>query len=173
MEGLEYAFLFRDYQAGLGKWTTGDPLGYPDGWNNFAYCNNRTTSCFDWLGGEGISFSFIPGPYFVAQKPGGQNYVVGTVNPTQNSTANYEISSDFNLVITSWDGAATVTFKFGPEGDPNEFVGTSSRTNCVVVCTSNYYATVNGHRYEYKTYSISVTYVIKWGNYEYNNAVSP
>ena len=40
MEGLGYAFLFRDYQAGLGKWTTSDPLGYPDGWNNFAYCNN-------------------------------------------------------------------------------------------------------------------------------------
>ena len=52
VEGLGYAFLFRSYNAGLGKWATSDPLGYPDGWNNFAYCNNRTTDCFDWLGGE-------------------------------------------------------------------------------------------------------------------------
>jgi RHS repeat-associated protein len=51
IEGLGYAFLFRNYAAGLGKWTTSDPLGYPDGWNNFAYVNNRVTRCFDWLGG--------------------------------------------------------------------------------------------------------------------------
>ena len=37
---LGYAFLFRNYRADQGKWQTQDPLGYPDGWNNFAYCNN-------------------------------------------------------------------------------------------------------------------------------------
>ena len=47
VEGLGYAFLFRSYQAGLGKWTTSDPLGYPDGWNNFAYCNNKTLEKID------------------------------------------------------------------------------------------------------------------------------
>jgi uncharacterized protein RhaS with RHS repeats len=34
----------------VGKWQTSDPLGYPDGWNNLAYCNNGVTSCYDWLG---------------------------------------------------------------------------------------------------------------------------
>ncbi len=47
---LGYAFLFRAYRPGLGKWQTADPLGYPDGWNNLAYCNSRVTDCVDWLG---------------------------------------------------------------------------------------------------------------------------
>jgi RHS repeat-associated protein len=51
VEGLGYAFLFRNYRANLGKWQTADPLGYPDGWNNLAYCNNGVTSSIDWLGG--------------------------------------------------------------------------------------------------------------------------
>ena len=32
---LGYAFLFRNYRPEQGKWQTADPLGYPDGWNNF------------------------------------------------------------------------------------------------------------------------------------------
>ena len=38
---LGYAFLFRNYRSDYGKWQTTDPLGYPDGWNNLAYCNNE------------------------------------------------------------------------------------------------------------------------------------
>ena len=49
---LGYAFLFRNYRANLGKWQTADPLGYPDGWNNFAYVNNGVTMAIDWLGTE-------------------------------------------------------------------------------------------------------------------------
>ena len=49
---LGYAFLFRNYRADMGKWQTADPLGYPDGWNNFAYVNNGVTMAIDWLGGE-------------------------------------------------------------------------------------------------------------------------
>ena len=47
---LGYAFLFRDYNPAQGKWTTSDPLGYPDGWNNLAYCNNVATYSADLLG---------------------------------------------------------------------------------------------------------------------------
>ena len=50
--GLGYAFLFRNYRPGLGKWQTKDPLGYPDGFNNLAYCNNMVTGFIDYLGGE-------------------------------------------------------------------------------------------------------------------------
>ena len=49
---LGYAFLFRNYRPGQGKWQTADPLGYPDGWNNFAYVNNGVTESIDWLGGN-------------------------------------------------------------------------------------------------------------------------
>ncbi len=56
---LGYAFLFRNYRADKGKWLTADPLGYPDGWNNFAYCNNRVVRFFDFLGGwaQGVEYS--------------------------------------------------------------------------------------------------------------------
>ena len=52
VEGLGYTFLFRNYRPDQGKWQTADPLGYPDGWNNFAYVNNGVISCIDILGGE-------------------------------------------------------------------------------------------------------------------------
>ena len=39
-----------------GKWTTSDPLGYPDGWNNLAYCGNGVTRAIDWLGGSCLIF---------------------------------------------------------------------------------------------------------------------
>ena len=48
--GLGHAFLFRNYRASLGKWQTSDPIGYPDGWNQLAYCGNRTTSSLDFMG---------------------------------------------------------------------------------------------------------------------------
>ena len=48
---LGYAFLFRNYRPEQGKWQTADPLGYPDGWNNFAYVNNEVMNNIDWLGG--------------------------------------------------------------------------------------------------------------------------
>ena len=50
VDELGYAFLFRDYNPAQGKWTTSDPLGYPDGWNNLAYVNNIITSIIDRFG---------------------------------------------------------------------------------------------------------------------------
>ncbi len=47
---MGYVFLFRAYRADQGKWQTADPLGYPDGWNNFAYVNNFPLQQFDKLG---------------------------------------------------------------------------------------------------------------------------
>ena len=47
---LGYTFLFRNYRADMGKWLSQDLIGYPDGWNNFSYCNNITTSTIDIFG---------------------------------------------------------------------------------------------------------------------------
>ena len=44
----------RNYRAGLAKWQTADPLGYPDGWNQLAYCRNGATEVLDFVGGFGI-----------------------------------------------------------------------------------------------------------------------
>ena len=50
IDELGYSFLFRDYNPNQGKWQTPDPLGYPDGWNNLAYCNNGVTDAIDFAG---------------------------------------------------------------------------------------------------------------------------
>ncbi len=47
IDELGYSFLFRDYSPNQGKWTTTDPLGYPDGWNNLAYCGNHSNMAID------------------------------------------------------------------------------------------------------------------------------
>ena len=52
--GLGHAFLFRNYRAGLAKWQTADPMGYPDGWNQLAYCGNEVFERVDYLGGLAI-----------------------------------------------------------------------------------------------------------------------
>ena len=54
VEGLGHAFLMRNYRAGLAKWQTADPMGYPDGWNQLAYCNNGVTSAVDLWGCEWV-----------------------------------------------------------------------------------------------------------------------
>ena len=50
VEGLGNVFLFRNYRSDLGKWQTSDPMGYPDGFNNFAYVNNGVTMALDRFG---------------------------------------------------------------------------------------------------------------------------
>ena len=50
VEGLGRVFLCRNYRADLAKWQTADPLGYPDGWNQLAYCGNGVTERFDYGG---------------------------------------------------------------------------------------------------------------------------
>ena len=55
IDELGYSFLFRDYNPNQGKWTTTDPLGYPDGWNNLAYCNNSSIMYFDATGTKKIA----------------------------------------------------------------------------------------------------------------------
>ena len=54
VEGLGHAFLMRNYRAGLAKWQTADPMGYPDGWNRLAYCGNGVTGSFDVFGAKRI-----------------------------------------------------------------------------------------------------------------------
>ena len=54
VEGLGHAFWMRNYRAGLAKWQTADPLGYPDGCNQFAYGVNSPASGVDNTGGSWI-----------------------------------------------------------------------------------------------------------------------
>ena len=56
VKGLGSVFLYRNYRPNQAKWTSSDPLGYPDGWNNLAYVNNMVTRYIDYLGGEFIEY---------------------------------------------------------------------------------------------------------------------
>ena len=51
VEGLGRVFLYRNYRSDLAKWQTADPLGYPDGWNQLAYCGNDASGSVDVFGG--------------------------------------------------------------------------------------------------------------------------
>lgn len=57
IEDLGYAFLLRNYRADMGKWLSQDLIGYPNGWNNFAYCNNQSTCTIDLYGAYDLANS--------------------------------------------------------------------------------------------------------------------
>ena len=50
-DGAGRPVLYTD-QDGLAKWQTADSMGYPDGWNQLAYCNNLTIESVDFAGAE-------------------------------------------------------------------------------------------------------------------------
>ena len=50
VKGLGHTFLMRNYRASLSKWQTADPMGYPDGWNQLAYCGNGVARKVDIVG---------------------------------------------------------------------------------------------------------------------------
>jgi RHS repeat-associated protein len=59
VEGLGRTFLMRNYRAGLAKWQTSDPMGYPDGWNQLAYCGNGVVGRVDVAGGKWTELNFV------------------------------------------------------------------------------------------------------------------
>ena len=102
---LGYAFLFRNYRPEQGKWQTADPLGYPDGWNNLAYCNNEVTSYIDWLGAlklrsrtvvwAGVSFTHTwiasdDGSTTISGLPSNENYSGGSGSSGSGSSGSGE-----------------------------------------------------------------------------------
>ena len=99
---LGYAFLFRNYRPDQGKWQTADPLGYPDGWNNLAYVNNKITTYVDPLGlwylsiTLNISLTFVGGPQLSLGL--GLDTTTGDVNFT--GTATGSVGIDVGLGVT-------------------------------------------------------------------------
>ena len=49
-ESGSYAFKYREYNPEMGRWTTVDPSGFPDGANALSYCKNTPVNGFDWQG---------------------------------------------------------------------------------------------------------------------------
>jgi RHS repeat-associated protein len=47
VESASYSFKYREYNPEMGRWTTVDPSGFPDGANNQIYANNNSISSID------------------------------------------------------------------------------------------------------------------------------
>ena len=52
IQNLGYSFVLRNYRPELGRWQNPDPFGFPDGWNNYVYCNGKVTTYIDRFGGK-------------------------------------------------------------------------------------------------------------------------
>jgi pimeloyl-ACP methyl ester carboxylesterase len=91
-----------------------DPLGYPDGWNNLAYCNNSVTVAFDWLGGT-------------------QVIVIGGADETTSHHAleralnRDEMFGKGNYILFTWDAGEAIINHINslPEGEDVVIIGHS------------------------------------------------
>ncbi len=96
---MDYAFLFRNYRPDLGKWPSQDPIGYPDGWNNFTYCGNRVLDSIDHLGAYVITSSI----FYNMLLANNTNFLY---EPTPNSYVMIAISGSVRFTIKREQGDA-------------------------------------------------------------------
>jgi len=106
VEGLGSVFLFRNYRPELSKWQTADPLGYPDGWNNLAYINNKVTNSIDWEGTWEVTISVAR----QASVPSITNVYINIVDDFDNNTTTIEyVKSYYFTVTTVWNAQSGLT----------------------------------------------------------------
>ena len=103
VEDLGYAFLFRNYRADMGKWLSQDLIGYPDGWNNFAYCENNSVFNIDLFGS--LTVYFRRGTSIVTDASqlsptDGLNNEAGPTGLTITQSANHKITVAINVVLS-------------------------------------------------------------------------
>ena len=104
IEGLGHTFLFRNYRASLAKWQTADPLGYPDGWNQLAYCENGVICNADILGASTVLVCDLASGRVinnVGQLTIGGNVVnqTGDQNGSHQIATSYTKTSDYKLTM--------------------------------------------------------------------------
>ncbi len=104
VEGLGHVFLMRNYRAGLAKWQTADPMGYPDGWNQLAYGVNSPLDGVDLFGGGWTTADFVR-YYYEPWKPRDidtddigyteaiWSVIASVVNPRLNQQITYKVLS--------------------------------------------------------------------------------
>ena len=137
VEGLGYAFLFRNYRPELAKWQTQDPmsfvltepgyinkdaslaskLGYPDGWNNLAYCNNWVTNSIDWQGTATLVSSGNTGSKSLAWPLGTTGFATRTA--AIDATAAFHSQLHNSLWKTITTGTTPPQFAVADEWDYN------------------------------------------------------
>jgi RHS repeat-associated protein len=103
---LGYAFLMRSYRPENSKWQTADPMGYPDGWNQLAYCNNGVTSSVDLWGCSTVA----PGPYSFHQ--GSLTWPTFTT-PSYYNTETPTLSDRSTYALCQLEATVGAVFTFG------------------------------------------------------------
>ena len=131
---LGYAFLFRAYDPAQGKWTTSDPLGYPDGWNNLAYGNNQVTNGFDYLGGKWGNLDFVL--YYFRSNGSTSDYVdishMGLLSDVYNKIVNtvfYKVKSEIDVEVQ-----AKIISQGGESGSVSSSYTKSQGVSCEDIC---------------------------------------
>ena len=104
---LGYVFLFRNYKADVGKWLSQDLIGYPDGWNNFAYCNNTVVSYIDLFG-------------CVLYYSQSNSYVSNAVDKINRYCSENPNSNISRLVNDPYSGVYVDSTKIGPNDNPDQ-----------------------------------------------------
>ncbi len=111
---LGYAFLFRNYRPEQGKWQTQDPLGYPDGWNSFAYCNNGVLLYFDRYG---LAVGDIYGSLDAAADAWGKEFNGASItNNKEYGSSLYANGTGYSYTAPNIGGEAGVTIPKPPDG---------------------------------------------------------
>ena len=104
---MGYVFLFRAYRADQGKWQTSDPLGYPDGWNNLAYCNNEVILAFDFLGAS-TTFYSNENPYTKQEQRNQRSHIHNDQACSVYDLYEASFQDGFNITYTTIPTAAGV-----------------------------------------------------------------
>ena len=132
---LGYAFLFRNYRADQGKWQTSDPLGYPDGWNNFAYCENGAAYRYDFMGGKWGNYDFCY-HYFFRSNPSVNDYIdisqMGLMVDVFNKivdTLFYQVRNEINI-----DAQAKILSQGGESGTISGTYNKQKGVSCGDIC---------------------------------------
>ena len=123
-ESGSYAFKYREYNPEMGRWTTVDPSGFPDGANNSLYVKNN---CIRLIDNNGLSIT----------KPGIPDWPSATVaniilSSFKFTTIEYDINTSEGKVWDSytanWTADVTMTFNnpFTTNTDPPTKSGSSS-----------------------------------------------
>ena len=122
VEGLGHVFLMRNYRAGLAKWQTADPMGYPDGWNQLAYGVNSPLDGVDLFGGGWTTADFVR-YYYEPWKPRDidtddigyteaiWSVIASVVNPRLNQQITYKVLSQLSDIAPISSGSGIFVYE--------------------------------------------------------------
>lgn len=116
---LGYMFLLRNYKSSIGKWSSPDLMGYPDGWNNFTYCNN-------YLYGVDILGAYIGWDDAIVICSG------ALLGAAIQIAANYALGNDWSDGVGQAAAVGAATAEAGYYGGPLAAAAANAATNAMI-----------------------------------------